>query len=71
MGLEGGGDGEDVGAGFGEGDGHGHADAALGAGDEGGFSVEFELVQDHCCVTPGVEWRDLTTKAPRHQEVMC
>ncbi len=47
MGLEGGGDGEDVSTGFGEGDGHGHADAALGAGDESGFSVEFELVQDH------------------------
>ena len=41
---------EDIGSGFGEPDGHRLADAAAGAGDESGFSVELELIEDgHAC----------------------
>src|SRR3972149_10231566 len=40
------GGGDDVAAGVGEGEGHGLAEAAPGAGDDGGFAVEAELIED-------------------------
>ena len=37
---------DDVGAGFGQGHRHRLADAAAGAGDEGGLSIQFELIEN-------------------------